>query len=160
MGVDGAQSNGRLLAREQFRVTMADTDAARVIYFGAPTRWAERLVTTWLAEVGCAVSDTLNAGFGSPAVHVELTYRAPLRLDDEVIGTLWLNEWSRRSLTFRCEFSARDQLSPAVELLLTQVQVRTNDDRLTAVALPDRLLVALESGPGLASSRRIYDSRG
>jgi acyl-CoA thioester hydrolase len=56
------------LARERFRVAMSDTDAAQVIYFGAPTRWTERLVTTWLADVKHPTSELLAAGFGMPAV--------------------------------------------------------------------------------------------
>jgi hypothetical protein len=55
-----------VLARDRFRVTMSDTDAARLIYFGAPARWAQRLLTTWLADVGTPLSKSLDSGFDAP----------------------------------------------------------------------------------------------
>jgi acyl-CoA thioesterase FadM len=65
MAVPGqGEGNPNPLVCTSFRVVMADTDAARVIFFGAPVLWAERLVTTWLADVGCGTQDSLTRGFG------------------------------------------------------------------------------------------------
>lgn len=127
------------LARDRFRVAMGDTDAAQVIYFGAPARWAERLATTWLADVKFPTSELLAAGFGMPAVHAELTYRSPLRLDDPVEGTLWLHRKSARSVTWRAEFTRPAESPPAVEVLLTQVHVRIEEGRPTPVPWPEAL---------------------
>ena len=71
---------------DRFRVPMADTDAAQIIYFGAPVRWAERLVTGYLADIGQPTSAMLASGHGMPAVDLHVTYRRPLRLDDQVYG--------------------------------------------------------------------------
>jgi acyl-CoA thioester hydrolase len=129
----------RPLARERFRVAMGDTDAAQVIYFGAPARWAERLVTTWLADVKFPTSGLLAAGFGMPAVHAELTYHSALRLDDPVEATLWLHRKSVRSVTWRAEFANPAGSTPAVEVLLTQVYTHVGEGRLVAVPWPDSL---------------------
>jgi len=137
----GTQSNP--LARTSFRVAMADTDAARVIYFGAPIRWAERLVTTWLADIGCPTSQALLDGYGLPAVHCELEYASPLRLDDCVHATLWIDHRSQRSVTFRAEFAHEGETKPAVVVRVTQVQAATDGERLRAVALLPRLAAAL-----------------
>lgn len=126
-----------------FRVSMGDTDAARVIYFGAPIRWAERLVTTWLADVGCPTSEALRGGYGLPAVHCELDYAYPLRLDDRVQATLWIDRRSERSVTFRSEFAADGETKPGVVVRVTQVQAATEGGRLRAVALLPKLAAAL-----------------
>ncbi len=136
------------LARDRFRVTMADTDAAQVIYFGAPARWAERLVTGWLAEVKFATSDLLAAGLGMPAVRAELSYHRPLRLDDVVEAALWVHRKSARSVTWRAEFARAAGAPPAVEVLLTQVYARVEDGGLVPIPWPDRLNALLQGAPG------------
>jgi acyl-CoA thioester hydrolase len=127
------------LARDRFRVAMSDTDAAQVIYFGAPARWAERLVTTWLADVKFPTSELLRAGYGLPAVRVELTYHKPLRLDDPVEATLWLERKSARSVTWRAEFARPGDSTPAVRVLLTQVHTRLEGGRPVPIPWPDAM---------------------
>jgi hypothetical protein len=51
-GLVAEQTGESPLVTDRFLVAMADTDATRVIYYGTPLRWAERLVTTWFVEVG------------------------------------------------------------------------------------------------------------
>lgn len=146
--VDGHPDGHVVLARDRFRVTMADTDAARVIYFGAPVVWVERLLTTWLADVGAPLSESLDSGFGDPAVHLEVAYRAPLRLDDQVTGTLSLVRRSEQSLTFHCTFALGPDASPAVEVWLTKVHVRVGPDGLHAVPIDGPLRDALDAAAG------------
>jgi len=131
------------LLRRRFRVAMGDTDAAQVIYFAAPTRWAERMTSEWLVEVGFATSRQLAAGFGMPAVHAELTYRGPLRLDDEVDASLWLEKHSARSFTLRSDFALVGAPEPAVRMRLTQVYARTSGKTLEVLPLPDELITRL-----------------
>lgn len=149
MTADPRGSGPGPLLRRRFRVAMGDTDAAQVIYFAAPTRWAESMSSEWLADVGFATSRMLASGFGLPAVHAELSYRSPLRLDDEVDATLWLDRLSKRSLTFRSDFALVGAPEPAVQLRLTQVYARTSGDTLESVPLPDELAAHLRgSGEG------------
>ena len=124
---------------------MADTDSARVIYFGAPIRWAERLVTTWLADVGCPTSGALRDGYGLPAVHCELDYASALRLDDRVQGSLWVDRHTRRSVTFRSDFIRQGDVTPAVVVRVTQVQAATDGEQLRAVVLQPKLVAALRN---------------
>lgn len=127
------------LARDRFRVAMSDTDAARVIYFGAPARWAERLVTAWLADVKFPISGLLAAGFGMPAVHVELSYHRALRLDDLVEASLWVDKKSARSVTWRADFTRSSEFPVAVQALLTQVYARIDGDVPVPVPWPNAL---------------------
>lgn len=133
------------LARSEFLVTMSDTDSAQVIFAGAPFRWTERITTTWLATVANQpLSRMLSSGFGLPAAHIEVVYRSPLRLDDPVVATLWLERRSRRSLTFRCDFATDLTLDPAVTVTTTQVYAQiSGDGQISAVPIPERLSLAL-----------------
>ena len=148
--------NGALLIH-RFRVPMGDTDAAQIIYFGAPMRWAERLFTDWLATIGLPTSDVLRAGFGLPAVHAELSYRRPLRLDERVRGELRLHRRSARSITWRCEFysdgdgDGDGNGGVAVDVLITQVYARIDPAGPVAVPLPGQLLAHLPALPDLSA---------
>ncbi|HET6735226.1 acyl-CoA thioesterase [Mycobacterium sp.] len=146
MSVNGSGEEGILLAREQFRVVMGDTDAARVIYFGAPLGWAERLMTTWFADAGLPTSSTIDSGRGYPAVRAEVAYRSPLRLDDQVFGTLLTGAITNRSVTFHAQFATGFEAPPAVEVWLTKVHVRFDVDGSEAIPLDASLLAAFDRG--------------
>lgn len=134
-----------VLARERFRVTMSDTDAARVIYFGAPARWTERMLSTWLADAGAPLSKSLDSGFGDPVVHAEMSYRAPLRLDDQVSATLSLSRRTERSLTFHAAFALGPGSASVVEVWLTKAHVRFGPDGAEAVPLGGPLLAVIDA---------------
>jgi acyl-CoA thioester hydrolase len=147
VSLDGSGSGRVLLARDQFRVVMGDTDAARVIYFGAPFHWAERLMTTWFVDVGLPTSSTIGADHGYPAVHTEAAYRSPLRLDDMVFATLWAAKVTNRAMTFHAEFATSSATAPAVEVWLTKAHVRFDaDGPPQAIPLDASLLAAFNDG--------------
>lgn len=130
------------LATETFRVTMGDTDAAQLIYYGAPLRWAERITSSWLCSIGRPTSAALTSGRGFPAVHSETSYHAPLRLDDEVRAELWVDKHSTRSFTLRTDFYGPGAESPSVLVRVTQVHVEVVDDGIRAIPLPDDMIAA------------------
>lgn len=139
------------LRTERFLVAMGDTDAARVIYFGAPFPWLERLSNSWLQSVGHGTWALLESGMGMPAAHSEADYHAPLRLDDEVEATLWLHHLGSRSLTFRGEFVRAADGVLAVVATITQVYVEVSPEGLRALAMPAGLAEAL--GPVVPPGR-------
>ncbi|CAM5692469.1 acyl-CoA thioesterase [Streptomyces canus] len=142
------------LLRRRLRVTMGDTDAAQVVYFAAPARWAESMMSEWMAIAGFATSRLLAAGFGTPAVHAEFTYRSCLRLDDELDGCLRLDRLSQRSFTLRSDFALVGVSEPAVQIRLTQVYARTSGAALEVLLLPDELVRRLEGHRPPARPRR------
>lgn len=155
-----ADQNGFLrdapLARDWFAVTMSDTDAAQVIFAGAPIRWTERMVTFWLAEVHCPLSRMLACGNGMPAVHVELDYRSPLRLDDQITGTLWLDRVSERSVIFRGDFTTGDGVA-AVSTRMTQVYIDSSDGRPQAAPWPAELMTAFATTDPVDIAQRMRE---
>ncbi|MEH0421478.1 acyl-CoA thioesterase [Streptomyces sp. B21-083] len=132
------------LLRRRFRVAMGDTDAAQVVYFAAPARWAESMMSEWLVTAGFATSRLLAAGLGTPAVHAEFTYRDCLRLDDELDACLRLESLSKRSFTMRSDFAVVGSPEPAMQLRLTQVYARVSDAALEALPLPGELVRRLQ----------------
>jgi acyl-CoA thioester hydrolase len=141
---------GRPLRTERFRVPMGDTDAAQVIYFGAPVRWAERLFTGYFAEIGLPTSAVLASGRAMPAVDLHVTYRRPLRLDDEVQGELRVHQRSARSITWQCDFFKIGESPLAVRVRTTQVSVQLAAGRPSPVRLPAELLARLDDTAGEA----------
>lgn len=72
----------KLLTTEAGRVTMVDTDASGLLYFGAVYRWSEAVFGGWLHGIGHGIGDMLRHGYGTPCVHSEAQYRRPLAMDD------------------------------------------------------------------------------
>lgn len=123
---------------------MADVDAADHLFYAAPLLWAERLLTAWRRDVGQPVSAMLRQGLGSPVVRSEITYSRPLRLDDEVEGTLWFVGRSARTFTVLCRFAAGTGGPVATEVQITQVAVRRMHGEARAMEVPAELVAQLE----------------
>jgi acyl-CoA thioesterase FadM len=103
------------------------------------------LFTGYVADIGLPTSAMLFSGRGFPAVEMSVTYRAPLRLDDQVRGELRVNKRSTRSITWQCDFFHGDDGALAVQVLVTQVPVRIADRVPTPVPLPGPLVDRLDS---------------
>jgi YbgC/YbaW family acyl-CoA thioester hydrolase len=103
---------------------MADVDAAGIIYFASALRWAERLSTGWMRELGYPHSRLFNEGIATPAVRVNADYRSHIKLDDQIRLDLSASHIGRSSFTFRCEAFILGEDSAAVETQVTHVFVR------------------------------------
>lgn len=87
------------LATTTNRVRMADTDAAKLIFFGCVFRWADVLFTDFFAATGKKLSMHFADGVGFPAVRTEAEYFHPLGLDDELELELWTGHVGERSFS-------------------------------------------------------------
>lgn len=68
------------------RVYFEDTDLSGVVYHANYLRFMERARSEMLRCIGIVQTEVMAAGTGYYAVHkAELTYRAPARLDDELM---------------------------------------------------------------------------
>ena len=68
---------------------------------------------------------------------MEISYRQPLRLDDEVDATLWPHTLRRRSFTLESRFVRVTSGEQAVVVRVTMVFVEgVHGDRLRAAPLP------------------------
>jgi acyl-CoA thioesterase FadM len=139
-----------LITRNRY-VSLGDVDAAGIIYYVSPFRWAEALFSEWLVEVGMSLSSILAAGNGAPAVHAEASYRDSLRLDDLVVAEASVAKLSNRSYTVLTSFTRVGDDAWAVQVQTTHVWVERSldDDRATVLAaapVPGRLAGLLEAG--------------
>ena len=108
-----------MLIERAWRVTMADVDAAGIIYYASPLRWAEVLLGDWLEHSGHGIAAMLGAGEAIPVVGVEVRYRAPLGLDDHLRLRLSAQRMGSTSFTTRCDVWGPRTGHPAVEVAVT-----------------------------------------
>jgi acyl-CoA thioester hydrolase len=108
-----------VLIERSWRVTMADVDAAGIIYYASPLRWAEVLLGDWLEHSGHSIAAMLGAGEAIPVVGVEVRYRAPLGLDDHLRLRLSAQRIGTTSFTTRCDVWGPRTEHPAVEVAVT-----------------------------------------
>ncbi len=135
------------LFTRRFYVSMADVDAAMILFYATPLLWAERLLSDWRREAGHSVSRMLVEGLGSPVVRTEITYLRPMRLDDEVEATLWFKARSARSFTVVCQFAAGVGGPVGAEVLITQVTIELDEyGEMRPAAVPADFVAALEAG--------------
>lgn len=100
---------------------MVDVDAAGIIYYASPLRWAEVLLGDWLEHSGHSIAAMLDAGEAIPVVGVEVRYQAPLGLDDHLRLRLSAQRIGTTSFTTRCDVWGPRTEHPAVELAVTHV---------------------------------------
>jgi YbgC/YbaW family acyl-CoA thioester hydrolase len=142
-----------VLTERSWRVTMADVDAAGIIYYASPLRWAEVLLGDWLDQAGHSLATMLGGGEAIPVVGVEVRYRAPLGLDDHLRLRLSAQRVGTTSFTTRCDvWGPRGEEDPAVEVAVTHAFVGYAPPRagqsavVTKQALPPWLRNALAAG--------------
>jgi YbgC/YbaW family acyl-CoA thioester hydrolase len=142
-----------VLIERSWRVTMADVDAAGIIYYASPLRWAEMLLGDWLDQAEHSLATMLGAGEAIPVVGVEVRYRAPLGLDDHLRLRLSAQRAGTTSFTTRCDvWGPRGEEDPAVEVAVTHAFVGYAPPRagqravVTKQDLPPWLRNALAAG--------------
>lgn len=141
-------SSAEPLFSAPFRVSMADVDAARIIYFVTPMRWKEWLFTGWLQEVGHPLAGLIDGGFAMPTVATHSEYATALRLDDHVRGDLYAAHVGRSSFGIVARFYRGDDQAPAVEVSSWHVWSRMGEghhDPVRGQPLPSWLRDALSS---------------
>lgn len=68
------------------RVYVEDTDFGGVVYYANYLRWLERARTEWLRSKGLSQAALVrDSGILFSVVSVQVNYRRPARLDDELI---------------------------------------------------------------------------
>jgi acyl-CoA thioester hydrolase len=86
--------------QHRLRVYWEDTDAGGVVFYANYLKFFERARTEWLRALGVgqqALRETTGAIFVVTDTHVR--YRAPARLDDELVVTVALRAQGTASMT-------------------------------------------------------------
>jgi len=85
----------------KIKVYYEDTDAGGVVYYANYLGFMERARTEFLAEYGIDVAELHNQGLFFVVVHVDITYKKPVRLGEIVDVTTEVTELKRASMTIR-----------------------------------------------------------
>lgn len=117
------------------RITMAEVDAAEVIFYAVPYFWRSTAYTEWLAEIDRPLRQMLGSGLSTPCVASSCSYRAPMRLDDVVELELRSGRVGTSSYELGLDVRGADgELTAQVET--TNVWVDTTGDAPTSVPVP------------------------
>ena len=108
------------------RIYYEDTDVSGVVYHANYLRFFERARTEWLRALGCSqeiLRHDANAVFTVSSL--EIAFRHPARLDDELEATVEIGERRRASLRFRQ--TLRERMRPERVLSTADVRVACVD---------------------------------
>ena len=84
----------------KYRTCYEDTDAGGVVYYANYLRYMERGRNQYLREVGRSIREYQDDGILFIVVEVNVKYRSPAVLDDDLLIETWIEEGRRSSITF------------------------------------------------------------
>jgi acyl-CoA thioester hydrolase len=132
------------------RVYWEDTDGGAIVYYANYLRFLERSRTEWLRARGHSQQQlALDPGILFTVVSLQIEYRAPARLDDELTITCEPRPQGAASLRFaqsiyRAQRAADPHLLVEAEVRVACVDVHS----LKPKRLPQFLLAAVQEGAG------------
>ena len=88
------------VSRIKYRTCYEDTDAGGVVYYANYLRYMERGRNEFLRELGRSISQYQGDGILFIVVEVNVKYRSPAVLDDDLLIETRINEIRRSSVTF------------------------------------------------------------
>lgn len=129
------------------RVYFEDTDAGGIVYYASYLRFLERARTEWLRALGRSQAVLAReAGLVFTVVSMNVNYRRPARLDDELAVSCEPLREGRASMRFRQQILRGAAAAGGPETLLdAEVRIACLDARtLRPRPLPEFLRTALE----------------
>jgi tol-pal system-associated acyl-CoA thioesterase len=130
------------MAIVRYRTCYEDTDAGGVVYYANYLRYMERGRNQYLKEKGRSIREYQDAGIFFIVVEVNVKYRAPAGLDDELVVETWIEEGHRSSVTFGQRVKREGEDTVLVEGTVKVACVGAN---LKARRLPEELLPDAET---------------
>ena len=82
------------------KVFYSDTDAYGVVWHGSYLRWLEMGRVELCEKAGYSLTKLYEANVTLPVVDLNVRYKSPARLEEEILVTTELKETSRLSMTF------------------------------------------------------------
>ncbi len=121
----------------KYRTCYEDTDAGGVVYYANYLRYMERGRNQYLRELGRSIREYQDAGILFIVVEVNVKYRSPAGLDDELVIETWIKEGKRSSVIFGQRVKREGEDSVLVE---GTVRVACIGSNLRPRRLPEELI--------------------
>jgi acyl-CoA thioester hydrolase len=138
------------------RVYWEDTDGGGIVYYGNYLRFLERARTEWLRSLGFSQSKlAADPGVLFAVVSLNIDYRRPARLDDELLTSCEPAVEGSATIRFAQRIYRGAGIEPGKDELLVEASVRVAciDARtLRPKRLPDFLTSALPVSGGARSN--------
>ena len=131
--------SGHRISIVRYRTCYEDTDAGGVVYYANYLRYMERGRNQYLRELGRSIREYQDAGILFIVVEVNVKYRSPAGLDDQLVVETWVQEGSRSSVTFGQRIKREGEDTVLVEGAVKVACIGTNmkPRRLPEELLPD-----------------------
>ena len=146
---DGATAPIRVGPEVRERVRWRDVDMMGIVYYGKYLRFIEAAETEFFRAIGFPydlIADEL--GVWIARVHLECDYRAPARLDDEIVCRAELRKVGGSSMTFAFPVDRTGDTGPVERTRLvdgTLVLAALDRTTLRATRIPAPLAAALRA---------------
>ncbi len=124
------------ISRVVYRVCYEDTDAGGVVYYGNYLRYLERGRNEYLRELGLSVRRFQEEGIFFPVVEVNLRYRLPAFLEDELVVQTRVKDMGRSSILFDQKVFRSGETPVLVE---GTVRVACVDENMKPRSLPKNI---------------------
>ena len=119
------------------KVYYSDTDAYGVVWHGSYLRWFEMGRINLCEQAGYSLSKLYNADITLPVVEINVKYKSPAKLEDDLVIKTSLKEISRLSMTFEQKILNAKTEKLYVEAIVKVVAVH-NDGNLYRT-LPEQM---------------------
>lgn len=116
------ENNNNPIFSQTYRVYFEDTDAGGVIYHSNYFKFMERVRTEWLRTSGFSQHQLAKENILFVVHSASINYRAPGRLDDELVVTATIKEVRRASFVFHQEVYKK--VSDGKDILLCDADVK------------------------------------
>ena len=119
------------------KVFYSDTDAYGVVWHGSYLRWLEMGRIGLCELAGYSLSKLFDADITLPVVELNVRYKSPAKLEDELLIETKLKELSKLSMTFEQKIFNSDTQKLNIEATVKVVAVHNNGNLYRA--LPEQM---------------------
>ena len=120
------------------KVYYSDTDAYGVVWHGSYLRWMEMGRINLCEQVGYSLSKLYDSDITLPVVEINIKYKSPAKLEDELVIITSLKEISRLSMTFEQKIINAQTEKINIEAVVKVVAVHNNGNLYRT--LPEQML--------------------
>lgn len=92
------------------KVFYSDTDAYGVVWHGSYLRWLEMGRVLWCEQLGHNLIDLQNQDIVLPVTNINIKYKAPAKLNDDIIIETYIEKYNTLSVTFKQLIKREDKV--------------------------------------------------